>query len=301
MQPQTGAYNGLKFSGDITMDSTGGANFKSDNRSAGFYIIGLHAENWADMLGLLMFFGIIFGVSVHAMARYISSRRRPPVHHEYVRVHMYDVYERMWHWIQASAILLLIFTGLVIHKPHFFGMFSFPYMVNVHNVLGFILITNAVLSLFYHLASGEIRQYLPEPKGFVANTLAQMMYYSRGIFAGKPHPLEKTKEHKLNPLQQVTYLAILNILLPAQIVTGLLIWGLQRWPNIAAELGGLPMLALVHTLVAWAFAAFIVMHIYLTTTGHKPTAGIESMITGWDEVEKHAGDPLTDGPQGESK
>ena len=301
VQPQAGSYNGLKFSGDITTDTTGRVSFLSDSRSAGFYIIGLHAERWADLLGMLMFFGIIFGVSVHAIARYISSRRRPPVHHEYERVHMYDVYERLWHWIQASAIMLLIFTGLVIHKPHLFGIFSFPYMVNVHNVLGFILITNAVLSLFYHLASGEIRQYLPEPKGFVANTLAQMMYYSRGIFAGNPHPLEKTKEHKLNPLQQVTYLAILNILLPAQIITGILIWGLQRWPHIAAELGGLPMLALVHTLVAWAFAAFIVMHIYLTTTGHKPTAGIESMITGWDEVEKHGNDPTTDGPQGESK
>ena len=81
---------------------------------------------------------------------------------------MYDAYERLWHWLQASAILLLLFTGLIIHKPHFFGMFSFPYMVNVHNVLGFILLINAALSLFYHLASGEIRQYLPEPKGFIA-------------------------------------------------------------------------------------------------------------------------------------
>ena len=301
VQPQMGPSAGVKLSGEVSTGSAGSVSFLSDNRSAGFYIIGLHAENWADLLGLLMFFGIILGVSVHAIARYISSRRRPPVHHEYERVHMYDVYERLWHWLQASAILLLLFTGLVIHKPHFFGMFSFPYMVNVHNVLGFILLTNAGLSLFYHLASGEIRQYLPEPKGFVANTLAQMMYYSRGIFAGNKHPLEKTKEKKLNPLQQVTYLAILNILLPAQIVTGILIWGLQRWPHIAAELGGLPMLALVHTLVAWAFAAFIVMHIYLTTTGHKPTAGIESMITGWDEVEKHTGGPVTDGLQGESK
>ena len=155
--------------------------------------------------------------------------------------------------------------------------------------------------MFYHLASGEIRQYLPEPKGFVARSLAQTMYYSRGIFAGKPHPLEKTKANKLNPLQQITYLAILNILLPAQIITGVLIWGLQRWPDIAAELGGLPVLATVHTLVAWAFAAFIVMHIYLTTTGHKPMAGIKSMITGWDDVEKHPGQTLSDSSKGESK
>jgi len=114
-------------------------------------------------------------------------------------------------------------------------------------------------------------------------------------------PLEKTKANKLNPLQQVTYLVILNILLPAQIITGVLIWGLQRWPHIAAELGGLPMLALVHTLVAWTFATFIVMHIYLTTTGHKPTAGIKSMITGWDDVEKHTGNPTSASSQGESK
>jgi len=301
VQPKTIPYAGVKLFGEFTSDDAGSVSFRSDSRSAGYYIIGLDSESWADLLGLLMFLGIITGVSVHAIARYISSRRRPPAAHQYERVHMYDAYERLWHWLQAAAIMLLLFTGLIIHKPHFFGMFSFPYMVNVHNVLGFILLTNAVLSLFYHLASGEIRQYLPKPKGLFAKTMAQAMYYSQGIFAGKPHPLKKTKANKLNPLQQVTYLAILNILLPAQIITGVLIWGLQRWPHIAAELGGLPMLALVHTLVAWTFATFIVMHIYLTTTGHKPSAGIKSMISGWDDVEKHTGDSVSNSPQGESK
>ncbi len=298
--PQKVSYAGVELSGDVQSDPAGSASFVPDTRAAGFYIIGLDGEHWADLLGLLMFFGVIGGVSVHSLARYISSRRRAPVKHEYQRVHMYDAYERLWHWLQASAILMLLFTGLIIHKPHFFGMFSFSYVVSVHNVLGFVLLTNAALALFYNLASGEIRQYLPKPKGFIARSLIQAGYYSQGIFKGKPHPLEKTKANKMNPLQQVTYLAILNILLPAQVITGVLIWGLQRWPNIAAELGGLPILALVHTLVAWAFAAFIIMHVYLTTTGHTPTAGIKSMITGWDDVEKHTGDPVTDSPRGES-
>jgi len=158
-------------------------------------------------------------------------------------------------------------------------------MVQVHNVVGFILLINAALSLFYHLASGEIRQYLPEPKGFIGRSITQAMYYSKGIFEGKPHPIEKTHDNKLNPLQQVTYLAILNLLLPAQIITGTLIWGAQKWPEIAQLFGGLPLLAPTHTLLAWAFGAFIVMHVYLTTTGHTPTAGIKAMIEGWDEVE----------------
>ena len=171
-------------------------------------------------------------------------------------------------------------------------MFSFAYIVQVHNVLGFVLLINAALALFYNLASGEMRQYLPEPKGFVGRSIAQAMYYSRGIFAGEPHPLEKTPEHKLNPLQQITYLAILNILLPAQVITGVLIWGLQKWPELANSLGGLPILAPIHTLVAWAFAAFIVMHVYLTTAaGDTPAAGIKSMVSGWEEVEHHPSAP----------
>jgi thiosulfate reductase cytochrome b subunit len=300
VQPQPGSFEGVKLAGLVSVGLNGGSSFSPDSRSAGFYIIGLHAESWADFLGLLMFLGVALGVSGHALARYVANRRMPPIKREYQRVHMYDAYERLWHWLQASAILVLLFTGLVIHKPHFFGIFSFPYVVSVHNVLGFILLINAALALFYNLASGEVRQYLPEPRGFIARSMSQAMYYSQGIFAGKPHPLEKTKANKLNPLQQLTYLAILNILLPAQVITGVLIWGLQRWPNIAAELGGLPMLALVHTLVAWAFAAFIVMHVYLTTTGHTATAGIKSMIVGWDDVEKHAADPQTDSHKGES-
>jgi thiosulfate reductase cytochrome b subunit len=266
-----------------------GASFLPDTRSEGFYIIGLDGPAWVDIAGLLMFFGILLGVTVHAVARYLARRRRPRSHRPTRRVHMYDAYERIWHWLQASAILLLIFTGLIIHKPHFFGMFSFSYVVQIHNVLGFIVLINAALALFYTLASGTIRRFFPDPEGFVGRALEQAAFYTRGIFAGDAHPLEKTKENRLNPLQQITYLAILNILLPAQVVTGVLIWGMQKWPQLAAALGGLPVLAPIHTLLAWAFAAFVVMHVYLTTAaGETPGAGIRSMISGWEEVEVHS-------------
>ena len=57
---------------------------------------------------------------------------------------------------------------------------------------------------------------------------------------------------------------------------------------------GLPILAPAHTLISWLFATFIVMHVYLTTAaGHTPTAGIQSMVTGWDELEIHAGKNAT--------
>jgi thiosulfate reductase cytochrome b subunit len=242
-----------------------------------------------------MFLGISLGVSVHAVGRYLARRGRPRRHGATRRVQMYDAYERLWHWLQAGAILMLLFTGLVIHKPHIFGMFSFPYMVRIHNVLGFILLINAALALFYNLASGTIKRFLPAPKGFFGRAMAQTAYYTRGIFRGEPHPLEKTREHRLNPLQQITYLAILNVLLPAQVITGVVIWGMQKWPLLAENLGGLPFLAPLHTLLAWAFAAFIVMHVYLTTAaGETAGAGIKSMVVGWEDVEVNANETNRD-------
>jgi thiosulfate reductase cytochrome b subunit len=200
---------------------------------------------------------------------------------------MYGVYERLWHWLQTFTILGLLITGLVIHKPDVFGLFSFRGVVLVHNVLAAILVVNAALSLFYHLASGEIRQYLPRPAGFIDNAIQQALFYLRGIFKGEPHPFEKRPDQKLNPLQQVTYFGLLNVLLPLQVITGALMWGTQRWPDLTARLGGLPFLAPFHTLVAWLLAAFVVGHVYLTTTGHAPLASIQAMMMGWDELEAH--------------
>jgi thiosulfate reductase cytochrome b subunit len=179
----------------------------------------------------------------------------------------------------------LLLTGLIIHKPDTFGIFSFSYVVQVHNIMALILVANAALSAFYHLASGEIQQFLPRPRGFFDQVFTQAKYYLQGIFRGDEHPFEKTPKRKMNPLQQATYFAILNVLLPLQVLSGALMWGAQRWPGLTNSLGGLPFLAPFHTLISWLFASFIVMHVYLTTTGHTPMASIKGMIMGWDEVE----------------
>ena len=129
-----------------------------------------------------------------------------------------------------------------------FGIFNFRYVVLVHNILAVILVINAALSLFYHLASGEIKQYIPRPRGFFDQIFEQAIFYLRGIFLAQEHPFEKTPEKKLNPLQQITYFGILNVLLPLIGITGILMWGSQRFPEISASIGGLTYLAPFHTL-----------------------------------------------------
>jgi thiosulfate reductase cytochrome b subunit len=260
--------------------------------AGGFYLLGADQVSWADRLGMLITLATLVGVVVHGGARYLLRRRRgtPPAEHQ--RIYMYTVYERFWHWLQAAAILVLLVTGAAIHKPYLFGFLSFPYMVHLHNTVGFVLLGNALLAAFYHLASGEVKQYLPGRADLFARMFTQAAYYTGGIFRGEPHPFARDAEHKLNPLQQITYLGLLNTLLPAQILTGLLIWGAQRWPQISDGLGGLMVLAPLHSFMAWLFAAFLIMHIYLTTTaGPGPLSAIRAMLEGWEDVETPHGGP----------
>lgn len=249
------------------------------------YIFGHDRVPRVDWLGAILFLGVLASVSGHGGMRFYASLRQPGRKPRMKKIYMYAVYERFWHWLQTFAIVLLLFTGLIIHRPDMFSVFSFKYVVIIHNILAALLVINAALSLFYHLASGEIRQYIPRPYGFFDDAILQAKFYLQGIFKGAEHPFEKTPQKKLNPLQQATYFGILNVLLPLQVITGALMWGVQQWPSVADALGGLPFLAPFHSLIAWLFASFIVAHVYLTTTGHEPLASINAMINGWEEVE----------------
>lgn len=279
----------VALGGSLRHDSDGTLTYVPPQQ-ADLYVFGHHRAEWADTLGMLAFLGVLGGVFTHGGLRFFMARLRAKqgikAHPELKRVYMYSVYERGWHWLQTAAILLLLLSGLVIHRPDSFPILSFAAMVTIHNVLAVILVINAALALFYHLASGQIKQFLPEPKGFFNDAIKQALFYLRGIFKGAPHPMQKTPERKLNPLQQITYLGLLNVLLPLQIITGILMWGIRYFPETAARLGGLPFLAPFHTLIAWLFAAFIIAHVYLTTTGHAPLAGISAMINGWEAVEQ---------------
>ncbi len=272
--------------GEVYVGEDGALYFRPE--PADTYIFGHSRVAWVDWTGGLLFLGVLGAVAGHSGLRFYASLRRPKHTPRLKRVYMYEAYERLWHWLQTVAIVLLLFSGLIIHRPDMFGIFSFRGMVVMHNVLAVLLALNAALSLFYHLASGKIKQFLPRPRGFFDDAIRQALYYLRGIFRHEPHPFEKSPERKMNPLQQVTYIAILNVLLPLQGLTGILMWGVQRWPQLAGALGGLPVLAPLHTLIAWLFAAFIVAHVYLTTTGGpRPLDSIKAMVTGWEDVEEH--------------
>ena len=259
---------------------------RTNPAKAGFYIFGNTRQKWADILGLLLFGFTAAGVLIHAGLRLLKSADADETEGKIKQLYLYSFYERLWHWTSAIGIILLLVTGIEIHFPDTVPFLNLTAAVYIHNILAFILIINAFLSLFYHLASAEIRQFFPPYRTFWDSTFAQIRYYTQGIFKGEEHPLEKTRNRKLNPLQQITYLAILNILLPLQVITGLIIWGQDKFPDILRFAGGISVAAPIHTLCSWLFLTFLLMHIYLTTTGHTWNSSIKGMVFGYEEIKE---------------
>ena len=117
------------------------------------------------------------------------------------------------------------------------------------------------------------------PRGLIL----QARYYLMGIFSGAPHPFEEGETRKFNPLQKWTYLGVMTVLLPVQVLTGLgLFWLIENWRDAGSEY--LRALGTVHTVFAILLTAFLLGHIYLATTGETPWAHFKMMFTGYADL-----------------
>lgn len=194
------------------------------------------------------------------------------------KFYLYTRYERFWHWLQALLIACLLVTGLEVHGT--FELIGYKRAVAWHAGLGVAWLVAFAFFVFWIATTGEWRQYLPTTK----KMFEVMRFYAYGIFAGWPHPCPKTPEAKHNPLQRLTYLALAAILLPFMMITGLLYYLYNDWASLG--LGGLrlPVVSLLHLAGAFAVLVFLVVHVYMTTTGHTPLAHVRSMITGWEDA-----------------
>ncbi|MFP4516973.1 MAG: cytochrome b/b6 domain-containing protein [Desulfovibrionales bacterium] len=193
------------------------------------------------------------------------------------RIYLYSRFERFWHWFQALIIIVLAVTGFEIHGTY--SLLGFETAFTVHNWTAWAWLVLYVFILFWMATTGEWRHYIPTYK----KIFCVGCYYAYGIFHGEPHPVPKSERVKHNPLQRMTYLSIVTFLLPYQIVTGFLYYFYNLWPEWQLE-WVLATMAYLHTAGAFAMLAFIIVHVYMTTTGHTVFSHTKAMITGWEEV-----------------
>ncbi len=202
------------------------------------------------------------------------------------KIYLHPLPIRIWHWINAVSFIVLFVTGLQIRYRDMMSLMKFRDAVDLHNVVGFVLIFNFIIWLVYYIFTGKIRIYIPplSVKKFVTGCIRQARYYGYGILLGEENPHHSTPENKFNPMQQMAYLAIMVLLIPAQLVSGLFLWDIKQFAGPISLVGGLKVVDSVHVVLFLFFLSFIFVHIYLATLGHTATAHIKAMFTGYEEI-----------------
>jgi len=196
-----------------------------------------------------------------------------------MKVYIYKIFERFWHWTQAVLILFLAVTGFEIHG--YYELFGYKEAVLFHDNAAWAFLILIVFAIFWHFTTGEWKQYIPTTKLIKE----QAQYYITGIFKGAEHPTNKLVYNKFNPLQRMIYLGLKILVIPVMVLSGFAYMYLN-YPNMTFELASLGTVAAIHTMGAFFLIIFVIAHIYLTTTGHKPTSSIKAMVTGWEEMDE---------------
>lgn len=198
------------------------------------------------------------------------------------KIYLYPFWLRFWHWFNALLFFLLIFSGLSLHfSDPKSGLIPFKTAILIHNISGIFLSFNYLYFFVLSISKGNYKYYLPKLKGFWQRIYLQARYYLIGIFIGENRPFEPNPEQKFNPLQQVIYLIVMAFFMPLIIFSG---WALM-FPELAPDeflgLGGVWPMALLHTITGFILSIFMILHIYLGTTGQTIGELFKSMLTGW--------------------
>ena len=195
------------------------------------------------------------------------------------KIELYSKFERFWHWTQGVLVILLGVTGFEIHDT--FKLFGYETAVRLHSAASWAFLMLIALAGFWLIISKQYKNFIPTSKNFKA----QVNYYLSGIFKGAAHPTKKTKLDKLNPLQRIVYLGLIILVFPVQLISGFL-YMYYHYPNKPFELAGLETVAIIHVLGAFLLVVFLIVHLYLITTGSTPLTNLKAMITGFEKVEK---------------
>jgi thiosulfate reductase cytochrome b subunit len=204
---------------------------------------------------------------------------------------------RLWHWINAAAIIVLFMSGLNISNAHrylYWGDYGFDAKDAWLSVIKFP--AWATIPQYYNLAVARDWHILaawPFGVGLLFIWIAMLAngHFRRNL-ATRPADwtpgavLASVKAHSpgaaargYNPVQKILYGTVFGVLLPLMVFTGLAISpGFQAAaPWLLDVLGGRQSARSLHFITSWAIFGFVVIHLLLALANWRL---ILAMITG---------------------
>ncbi len=209
-------------------------------------------------------------------------------------LYLYAGWVRAWHWLNALLFLMLMLSGASMHFAGAGWLLNFAVARPIHNIAGILLTLGWIGFVVGNLTTDNGRHYRVHLRGFLQRLFIQGRYYAWGIFHNAPHPFHPSAEMKLNTLQQLSYLGVMYLLMPLLILSG---WGFLfsiYLPETLFGLGSIWVVAMMHLTVAYFLVLFVLVHLYIITTGETLTTNLLAMITGWhreQEAQTHMETP----------
>lgn len=196
-------------------------------------------------------------------------------HHE-VRpsIYVYEAPVRLWHWINALAICVLVATGFLISYPlpsvsgEANDHFLMGYVRFVHFAAGYVVAIGLLGRLYWAIVGNHhARQIITLPvhdKGWWKDLFVVVSWYA---FLRKDAP--KFTGH--NPLSHIAMVVVFMGSLLVMIVTGFGMYaegtGMETWQHnlfgwVITLSGNTQNLHTIHHIGMWVMIVFVMIHIY---------------------------------------
>lgn len=200
------------------------------------------------------------------------------------RIHLHALPLRLWHWANALIVIVLLTTGFSIRIVGMPAMRPHDPVLMIHTYAGWAMAVFYVLWFVYSLASRNLGRNYVLTGLTLRGVVKQTRYYLYAIFTGEGNPFRASKQDKFNPLQKITYTALMVLFVPLIILTGILFADIAvlRYYMLLWKITGI--MNALHILASYVFALFFVIHVYMATLGPTPLHYIRAMITGYEEV-----------------
>jgi len=227
---------------------------------------------WIDLVGILLVLSCLVAVSLHALLMFFTRKLREGGS---IEAQEHPLAETVGHLIHGLCVILLLLTGLQLRLPDLVPIFAtFLNAVNLHNICGAIIVVDYVFWISYEVWSGRLKsRFLVFPRGFFRNSIEMLHYYGYLIFVHENCPRNFDSASVLESLEKSLFFGMMFLLIPGQILTGVLLYDLYRTMPIIEKLGGLRVIDGLHLTCAYLMMSALVIHTYLHTLkkyGGKP-------------------------------
>lgn len=209
---------------------------------------------------------------------------------------------RIWHWVNVLSVAILFMSGLNISNAHphlywgewgfdpkdaWFHVARFPGWATIpsyyslagardwHVLFAWVFGISLLLFVVVSLLNGHFRRDIATRAGEWRPSAIwhDVRRHLRLDFGHAPG--------KYNFLQKTAYAAVIFVLLPLMILTGMAMSpGMDAaWSWLTQIFGGRQSARSIHFVAAWALFAFFVLHVALVLL-NRPLANLRDMITG---------------------